>query len=511
MANTSSSGGSMPDGNAPLWTYVTRIEKSSGGGGNMSFKCNYCQEIYKGSYSRVKAHLLRIPNVGIKGCPKVTAEHKLEMQKLQDAADQKKISKESTIPLPPGDGSESISSSMFGSRKRKLTGKSPLEMAFNNGCKEHLTSLIARMFYSGGIPFHFARNPHYVNSYKYAANNVITGYVPPGYNALRTTLLQKERANVERMLKPIKDGWKEKGVSVVSDGWTDPQRRPLINFMATSEGAPVFLKAIDGTKEYKDKYYISELLMNVIKEIGPEKVVQVITDNAYVMKAAGSLIEAEYPHIFWTPCVVHTLNLALKNICAPKNTERNAVAYAECNWIAQIADDASFIRVFITNHSMRLVMFNEISPLKLLSVADTRFASILVTLKRMKLIKRSLQSMVISEEWTSYKEDDVGKATRVRDIILDDLWWDRVDYIILFTSPIYDMLRAADTDRPTLHLVYDMWDTMIEKVKAIIFRHEGKQEGEVSTFYNVVYDILIDRWTKNCTPLHCMAHSLNPK
>jgi hypothetical protein len=119
---------------------------------------------------------------------------------------------------------------------------------------------------------------------------------------------------------------------------------PLINFMATSEGTPVFLKAIDGTKEYKDKYYISELLMNVIKEIGPEKVVQVITNNAYVMKAAGSLIEAEYPHIFWTPCVVHTLNLALKNICAPKNTESNAVTYVECNWIAQIADDASFIR-----------------------------------------------------------------------------------------------------------------------------------------------------------------------
>ena len=236
--------------------------------------------------------------------------------------------------------------------------------------------------------------------------------------------------------------------------------------------------------------------MNVIKKIGPEKVVQVITDNDYVMKAVGSLIEAEYPHIFWTPCVVHTLNLALKNICTPKNTERNEVTYVECNWIAQIADDASFIRVFIMNHSMRLAMFNEICPLKLLAVANKRFASILVILKRMKLIKRSLQSMVISEQWTSYKEDDVGKATRVRDIILDDLWWDRVDYIILFTSPIYDMLRAADTDKLTLHLVYDMWDTMIKKVKAIIFRREGKQEGEVSTFYNVVYDILIDRWTK---------------
>ena len=31
--------------------------------------------------------------------------------------------------------------------------------------------------------------------------------------------------------------------------------------------------------------------MNVIKEIGPEKIVQVITDNAYVMKAIGSLLK----------------------------------------------------------------------------------------------------------------------------------------------------------------------------------------------------------------------------
>ena len=46
--------------------------------------------------------------------------------------------------------------------------------------------------------------------------------VPPRYNALRTTLLQKEIAHVERLLKPIKDYWLENGVSIVSDGWSDP-------------------------------------------------------------------------------------------------------------------------------------------------------------------------------------------------------------------------------------------------------------------------------------------------
>ena len=55
-------------------------------------------------------------------------------------------------------------------------------------------------------------------------------------------------------------------------------------------------------------------------------------------------------------------------------------------------------------------------------------------------------------------------------------------YIIEFTTPIYDMLRATDMDKPCLHLVYEMWDSMIEKVKAIIYRNEGLQEDEYYTF-----------------------------
>ena len=114
------------------------------------------------------------------------------------------------------------------------------------------------------------------------------------------------------------------------------------------------------------------------------------------MKSPRALIKGEYPKIFWTPCVVDTLNLVLKNICAAKNIEKNEVTYEECNWITCIADDASFIRVFVMNHSMRLAMFNEFCPLKLLQVADTRFASIVVMLKRLKLIKRCFQAMAIS-------------------------------------------------------------------------------------------------------------------
>lgn len=55
---------------------------------------------------------------------------------------------------------------------------------------------------------------------------------------------------------------------------------------------------------------------------------------------------------------------------------------------------------------MRLAIFGKFCPLRLLKVADTRFASIIVMLKRLKLIRRGLQAMVISEEWSTYRDDD---------------------------------------------------------------------------------------------------------
>ena len=130
---------------------------------------------------------------------------------------------------------------------------------------------------------------------------------------------------------------------------------------------------------------------------------------------------------------------------------------------------------------MRLAIFNEFCPLKLLKVTDTRFVSVIVMLKRLKLIKRCLQAMAISEQWASYREEDVGKAQKVKDMILSDLWWDKVNYILKFTAPIYDMLRVADTDKPCLHLMYEMWDSMIKKVKAAIYWHEGLEDDEYNS------------------------------
>ncbi|XLU42853.1 hypothetical protein S245_037667, partial [Arachis hypogaea] len=68
------------------------------------------------------------------------------------------------------------------------------------------------------------------------------------------------------ILEPIKNSWSGKGVSIVSDGWSDPHRRPLLDFMAVTESGPVFLKAVDYSDEIKDKDYVAKQIRDVIRE-----------------------------------------------------------------------------------------------------------------------------------------------------------------------------------------------------------------------------------------------------
>eukprot|EP01018_Ginkgo_biloba_P020653 Gb_39231 [translate_table: standard] len=66
----------------------------------------------------------------------------------------------------------------------------------------------------------------------------------------------------------------------------------------------MFLNAVDCNWELKDATFIANILIDAIESVGPSNVVQVITNNARVCKAAGLLVEARYENIFWTPCVV---------------------------------------------------------------------------------------------------------------------------------------------------------------------------------------------------------------
>jgi hypothetical protein len=104
---------------------------------------------------------------------------------------------------------------------RKRMRSSVIEKAFDMETHNTMDALIARFFYSYCLSFNIARNSYYREAFKFAASHNLSGYVPPNFNKLRTTLLKQERAHVETLLNRTKSVWQEKGVTICSDGWTD--------------------------------------------------------------------------------------------------------------------------------------------------------------------------------------------------------------------------------------------------------------------------------------------------
>jgi hypothetical protein len=55
----------------------------------------------------------------------------------------------------------------------------------------------------------------------------------------------------------------------------------------------MFLKAVDTRGEIKDVAYIVGQLIDCIREVNADNVIQVVTDNAAICKAVGRLVEQD--------------------------------------------------------------------------------------------------------------------------------------------------------------------------------------------------------------------------
>ena len=99
----------------------------------------------------------------------------------------------------------------------------------------------------------------------------------------------------------------------MSDGWTKPMKLSIINFMVYSKETTVFLKSVDALNYIKDHKYIYELLKTIIKEVGKENVVPIVTDNESAFMKVRKELMKKY-NLYWTPCAAHCIDLIFEDI-----------------------------------------------------------------------------------------------------------------------------------------------------------------------------------------------------
>lgn len=72
------------------------------------------------------------------------------------------------------------------------------------------------------------------------------------------------------------------------DGWTNIRKEPIINYIITTP-VPIFYKTISTEAVSHSGTYIVKEISSIIQDLGPNKVLGVVTDNAKSMKSAWEI------------------------------------------------------------------------------------------------------------------------------------------------------------------------------------------------------------------------------
>eukprot|EP00253_Pinus_taeda_P019326 PITA_19326 len=405
------------------------------GGGTTKFHCLHCNNDYIGSYTRARRHLRwKRPwdgdkQIGIKTCPAVSAADRAKDIREEEEAQYKSkksrgffepSSQSQRTPLASSRGSGYGGTASSGLRCRTISD------FLDEGCRNYVDSKVYKFLYACGIPFNVLRSPYWHEMVS-AINDAPKGYKSPGYDKARTVGLYHEKAKISHSLNRMTSSWTDHGVSIVSDGWTNVKAKPLISVLVVSVSGAIFLTTHDYSDKFRTAINIAEALLETIDHIGPYNVIQVITDNVANCRAAGAIIEDKYPNIFWSGCLVHTLNLLLHDIVKNKNEQYQ--------WIGDLYKKGKKMKKFITNHSNTHGLFCSHSRLELLKIAKTRFCSYYLTFRRLLKVRESLASMVSSPLWQVLKERATNTTDRrgfglVEEAALDGQFWTSVRQVL---------------------------------------------------------------------------------
>jgi hypothetical protein len=185
---------------------------------------------------------------------------------------------------------------------------------FNASTKLHLDRTWASAFYEANIPFNVIRHPAFIYAVKEAAKHWMPAYIPPSYNAVRTSLLKAKKKEVERKTTTqLGDSLHKYGITLCADRWDNVQNRPLLNIIQTGTRGDLFLGTIDTTGEHKDAQYIAEQISTFVAKVGSYNVVQICTDNTAAMANAGRTVIQSNPHMYVQGCRAHCLDLLLED------------------------------------------------------------------------------------------------------------------------------------------------------------------------------------------------------
>ena len=439
--------------------------------------CLFCGKQFAAQVSRIRAHIAQLKGQDVFLCPGVEKlpdeneqrflerKHRFESAKArclsaaaEKEATRKKQKTEAMLNVATGGV---LGRAAFRAMQPKITG-----FATNTKQKE-ANEAFARGMYAAGISPNVLRNRFVMEGLRKVAL-VGPSYVPPTAEAVEDELLVAEKKRVSEQVAARRETVsKVTGTTIVSDGATTVDKRPIINILEVCAGCVEFRVALDCSGKVKDKEYIAQLIIDdIVSRPDPKSVVQVLMDNA--TRGSWPLIEAACPWVTVGPCAPHCLDLELEDI-------------GKLARVKAVTEKTAILRRFVRKHHHVLAAFREVATSMLIQPGATRFATVLIgfdnVMKNREALCLTFESTAVKDavqrnphQRSSAADGTPGKTLEqqyreARDIVSD--YWSELKVWSEVMKPIAKLLRLTDSDAPTASKVpYHMFEVQ-EQLKQV--------------------------------------------
>lgn len=264
---------------------------------------------------------------------------------------------------------------------------------------------------------------------------------------------------------------------------------------------PVVYKIIDTGTNKHSAIYMAKIIQEVIVEVGHEKIISVISDNAKNMVKSWEIVNEHYPEleISFHGCGAHILNLLCKDIVKLPNfkdiqthTKGIIKEFKYSHFLKGLLKEFQIAETE-SNHSHGTYVCLK------LPVA-TRWGSETESLKSLLKNKQYLKQVAISSRATNVlSKQSIEK-------ILNDTFWDQIEMALSLLEPITKWITILEGDYSNLSHVCIAFHSIKMHINETLL-HSFLTKGEE----NLIIKKLDKRKSMALKKIHFAAHLLDGK
>ena len=306
-------------------------------------------------------------------------------------------------------------------------------------------------------------------------------------------------------------------VCLTTDGWTNVENEPVVNYMAVANGTALFIESVNTGEQSHDAVWIAADTSRVLTKFG-DRAAGCLMDNTATNRAAWKILEENHPSKFFYGCTSHCLHLLTKDIFAATKTKRgrgSAVAlYPDGYPFEQLLKFAlackEIVKFFHNHHVEKAQLTKALKDAKLNNLqapAPTRWGTLLKCFETLLAAENILNEAVTKRDFIEGTARQKQTRKMVRETVTDVNFVQLLEKSIGILSPIDIALKVFQSDKVAISVLYP---TFVANLPAAF--KKLKDDGVVTApEERYLQQLVVKRFEFVKSRAHTFAYVLDPR